>query len=64
MPLDPAQRSMILVDRQIGIEAEPVIVDRATGRHLDSDDFVYTTGPAAGPAMRGRHAEQLALGRA
>ncbi len=31
VPLDPAQRSMILVDRQTGIEAEPVIVDRVTG---------------------------------
>src|SRR6185369_15338968 len=30
--LDPDQRSMVLVDAETGTEAEPVVVDRATGR--------------------------------
>jgi hypothetical protein len=43
---------MILVDAQAGEEAEPVIVDRAMERRLDSEDFVLTAGPAA---MRARY---------
>jgi len=43
---------MILVDAHAGEEAEPVIVDRAMERRLDSKDFVLTAGPAA---MRARY---------
>jgi DNA-binding HxlR family transcriptional regulator len=53
--LDPADRSMILVDAASGVEADPVIVDRATGRRLDSDDFVFTAGPAASEPFRKRY---------
>jgi DNA-binding HxlR family transcriptional regulator len=45
--LDPEQRSMVLVDADSGVEAEPVLVDRATGRRVDGPDFVFTAGPAA-----------------
>jgi DNA-binding HxlR family transcriptional regulator len=45
--LDPDQRSMVLVDAETGVEAEPVLVDRATGRRVDGPDFVFTAGPAA-----------------
>ncbi|MDW5329746.1 helix-turn-helix domain-containing protein [Plantactinospora sp. KLBMP9567] len=55
--LRPEERSMILVDRETGIEADPVVVDRATGRRLDGDDFVFAAGPAASPAMRSRYAD-------
>ncbi|WP_181140218.1 helix-turn-helix domain-containing protein [Streptomyces sp. Ru62] len=56
--LPPEERTMILVDAQTGEEAEPVVVDRHTGRDLDdSEAFVFTAGPAAGPAMRARYAE-------
>ncbi|QGN48456.1 winged helix-turn-helix transcriptional regulator [Micromonospora sp. WMMD558] len=58
--LDPAQRSMILVDRETGVEADPVIVDRTTGRRLDGDDFVFTAGPAATPTMRARYTRSRA----
>ncbi|WP_422771217.1 winged helix-turn-helix transcriptional regulator [Plantactinospora sp. WMMC1484] len=54
--LRPEERSMILVDRATGAEADPVVVDRLTGRRLDGDDFVFTAGPAAGPTMRSRYA--------
>ena len=45
LPAD--RRSMVLVDRDTGIEAEPIVVDRATGRRVDGNDFFFTAGPAA-----------------
>ena len=54
--LQPRQRSMILVDAATGVEVEPVVVDRRTGRHVDTRDFVFTAGPAASKAMRTRYA--------
>ena len=53
--LDPAARSMVLVDADTGVEADPVVVDRATGRPLDGSDFVFTAGPAAGEAFVERY---------
>ncbi|WP_159451068.1 hypothetical protein [Micromonospora cremea] len=46
---------MILVDRNTGVEADPVIVDRSTGRPLDDSDFVFAAGPAASEIMRKRY---------
>jgi DNA-binding HxlR family transcriptional regulator len=57
--LDPPERSMILVDAATGEEAEPVLVDRATGRRVDGDDFVFTAGPAASAAFRDRYADAV-----
>lgn len=52
----PAQRrSMILVDRRTGQEAEPVVVDRTTGRRVDDGTFAFAAGPAASEAMRARY---------
>jgi DNA-binding HxlR family transcriptional regulator len=53
--LDPDQRSMVLVDAETGTEAEPVVVDRATGRRVDGPDFVFTAGPAASKPFRDRY---------
>ncbi|MEU1597918.1 helix-turn-helix domain-containing protein [Streptomyces sp. NPDC005708] len=53
--LDPSKRSMILVDRESGEEVDPVVVDRATGRRVDTDEFVFASGPAASEAMRARY---------
>jgi DNA-binding HxlR family transcriptional regulator len=53
--LAPAQRSMVLVDAETGAEAEPVVVDQATGRRLDGPDFVFTAGPAASQPFRDRY---------
>jgi hypothetical protein len=47
---------MVLVDAETGREAEPVLVDRATGRRVDGDDFVFTAGPAASKPFRDRYA--------
>jgi len=54
--LSPDQRSMILVDAQTGAEADPVLVDRATGRRVDGPDFVFTAGPAANKPFQDRYA--------
>jgi DNA-binding HxlR family transcriptional regulator len=53
--LPRGERSMVLVDAETGIEAEPVVVDRATGRQLDGPDFVFTAGPAASKPFRDRY---------
>ena len=48
--LDHEARSMVLVDATTGVEVEPVVVDRTTGRRVDGADFVFTAGPAASQA--------------
>jgi DNA-binding HxlR family transcriptional regulator len=53
--LAPGQRSMVLVDAETGAEAEPVVVDRDTGRRIDGPDFVFTAGPAASKPFRDRY---------
>jgi DNA-binding HxlR family transcriptional regulator len=53
--LAPSQRSMVLVDAETGAEAEPVVVDRATGRRLDGPEFVFTAGPAASKPFQDRY---------
>ena len=56
--LEPDQRSMILIDADTGVEAEPVLVDRASGRRVDGPDFVFTAGPAASKPFRDRYADR------
>jgi DNA-binding HxlR family transcriptional regulator/alkylated DNA nucleotide flippase Atl1 len=53
--LEPDDRSMILVDSVTGREAEPVVVDRQSGRPADGEDFVFTAGPAASGPFRDRY---------
>jgi DNA-binding HxlR family transcriptional regulator len=53
--LAPDQRSMVLVDAQTGAEAEPVVVDRGTGRRVDGPEFVFSAGPAASKPFRDRY---------
>lgn len=54
--LDPDDRSMVLVDAATGVEADPVVVDRSTGRRVDNDDYVFTAGPAASQPFVERYA--------
>jgi DNA-binding HxlR family transcriptional regulator len=56
--LAPDERSMVLVDAETGVEAEPVVVDRATGRRVDGSDFVFTAGPAASKPFRDRYQDR------
>lgn len=46
-----------LVDAVTGLPAEPVLVDRRSGKPMDSPDFVYAAGPAAGPVVLERVAQ-------
>ncbi|MGI5348319.1 winged helix-turn-helix transcriptional regulator [Streptomyces sp. CA-250714] len=52
--LAAAERGMILVDTRTGEEVEPVVVDRATGRRVDTEAYAFAPGPAASGAMRAR----------
>ena len=56
----PEGISVQLVDAATGTPAEPVMVDRATGRPLDGPDWVFAPGPAASDRTRRR----MALARA
>jgi HxlR-like helix-turn-helix len=62
--LNPEERSMVLVDASTGIEAEPALVDRATGRRADGPNFVFTAGPAASQPFRDRYASRPACRQA
>jgi len=46
-----------MVEAATGLPADPVLVDRRTGKPMDSPDFVYAAGPAAGPAVLERVAQ-------
>lgn len=50
----PEGASVQVVDRATGAVADPVLVDRATGRPLATPDFILAPGPAAGEATRRR----------
>lgn len=43
-----------LVDRQTGLAAEPVMVDRVSGKPITDANFAYEPGPAAGPEVLSR----------
>ena len=50
----PVKAYYMIVDAQTGTPADPVLVDRATGRLLCSPDFRIAAGPAARPSTRRR----------
>ena len=43
-----------LVDRETGVPAEPIVVDRVSGKPITSEHFTYAPGPAAGPEVLAR----------
>ncbi|WP_297515330.1 helix-turn-helix domain-containing protein [uncultured Caulobacter sp.] len=43
-----------LVDRETGRVAEPIVVDRVSGKPITPELFAYATGPGAGPEMLAR----------
>jgi DNA-binding HxlR family transcriptional regulator len=51
----PEGKSVTIVDAQTGVEADPVVVDRATGKPICEPEFVWVPGPAAGAATRRRY---------
>ncbi len=56
----PEGKSIVVVDSATGIEAEPVLVDRVSGRVMAGSAFKSVPGPAADERMRRR----LDLGQA
>ncbi len=50
----PEGASVQIVDAKSGAVADPVLVDRGTGRPLVAPDYLLAAGPAAGRATRRR----------
>jgi DNA-binding HxlR family transcriptional regulator len=48
--------SVVIVDAVTGERADPVLIDRRTGRLLQAPDFVVAAGPAATERTRRRYA--------
>jgi DNA-binding HxlR family transcriptional regulator len=48
----PEGPSLVIVDSKTGAHADPILVDRATGRPLTSPDFSLAPGPAANARQR------------
>lgn len=40
-----------MVDRETGRPAEPILVDRVSGKPITAEGFTYAPGPAAGPEV-------------
>lgn len=43
----PEGRSVVLLDATTGEQVDPVLVDGATGKHINEQDYVLAAGPAA-----------------
>jgi DNA-binding HxlR family transcriptional regulator len=50
----PEGASVVLIDEKTGEKADPLLVDRVSGRLLDQADFGFVAGPAAGERTRRR----------
>jgi DNA-binding HxlR family transcriptional regulator len=50
----PDGASVLLADSKTGAIADPVLVDRASGRPVTEPDYALVPGPAAGEQMRRR----------
>jgi DNA-binding HxlR family transcriptional regulator len=51
----PEGRSVLIIDAETGAEADPVLVDRASGRPLVEPAFRVIAGPAATESTRRRY---------
>ena len=51
---DPVGPSSLLVDAETGLPADPILVDRNSGREIDATHFRYVAGPAADDEVRQR----------
>jgi DNA-binding HxlR family transcriptional regulator len=52
----PEGASVLIVDRRTGRRADPIVVDRLSGRPIGSGDFKWIAGPAADERTRRRYA--------
>jgi DNA-binding HxlR family transcriptional regulator len=62
----PEGPSVVLVNRKTGAQAEPIVVDRISGRPITETEFCSAPGPAASESTRTRflRARALAAGAA
>jgi DNA-binding HxlR family transcriptional regulator len=56
----PEGASVAIVDAVSGLPAEPILVDRPSGRPIVSSEFELVAGPAASEAMKARMAKRAA----
>jgi DNA-binding HxlR family transcriptional regulator len=54
----PEGASVMLVDRATGLPADPILVDRNTGRPITDATHANAPGPAAGPRVKKRLAHK------
>jgi DNA-binding HxlR family transcriptional regulator len=54
----PEGESVVIVDTKTGQRAEPIFIDRISGRPLLSPDFKVAAGPAASARVRARYGER------
>ena len=52
----PEGASVLLIHTKTGATADPVLVDRRSGRPLNERDYAFAPGPAAGERTRRRYA--------
>jgi DNA-binding HxlR family transcriptional regulator len=52
----PEGASVLLVNSKTGAAADPILVDRATGRPIHEPEYKFTPGPAAPERTRRRYA--------
>jgi DNA-binding HxlR family transcriptional regulator len=55
----PEGASVVIVDAETGVQAEPVMMDRVSGRALTAAHFRSAPGPAADARTRARHAHVI-----
>ena len=53
----PEGESIVIVDAATGERADPVLVDRRTGRLLQAPEFIVAPGPAASERVQRRYAQ-------
>ena len=58
--LAPQGPAVVLADRNTGTLAEPVVIDRVSGKPVDDDAFIFAAGPTATERVKIRM--QLAAG--
>ena len=51
----PEGESVVLVDRETGERADPILVDRVSGKPIEPGTFKVMAGPAASGSLRQRH---------
>ena len=51
----PEGASVVVIDKETGLQADPVLVDRVSGKVMSHETFRSVPGPAAGERTRARH---------